>query len=830
MIPSRLRRPQSWTIAVLLAASALRCGGDDPVTPPTATTLEIVSGNAQEGVVGQPLPNPLVVRVLDQDDDAMADVSVSWSAQSGGSVSASTVATDADGLASVQWVLGGTAGDQTATATASGLQGSPAIFSATAVGTDGPTLALTTQPSTAATSGAPLATQPVVQLRDAEGANVAQAGVDVTASLASGSGTLGGTATRATDANGRATFTDLSISGPSGSYTLRFGATGYADAVSTAIAVTGSSSGNTLLLTTNPPVAALTGEVFDPAVQPVVELKTSGGAPVPNVVVTASTSSGSGTLEGATTATTDNNGVARFLDLGIAGTGSHTLQFTASGASVTSSPIDVSSLPPEATTGQWDPQLHNWDIVPLHMALFPNGRIFGLGKRNSPSGSVADSMGMPRLWDPSAGEPTSAPEIMGVDTMLFCIGHTLLPDGRLMTSGGHLQDDKGIAVTYFFGQDGSAQRGPDMAHGRWYPTVTVLPNEKVLTMAGRDENGDVVTTPEIFENGQWVELPGAGTLEIPYYPRNFVDPKNGMVFMAGERIRSRWFNVDGSTASGRGQWINGPLHIYQRNRDYGTAVMYETGRILYAGGGGDLNWPTPDQRDANPTATAEKIDLTATSPSWSSAGSMSVPRRHLNSTVLPDGQVLITGGTRGAGFVNIDQSLAAREAELWNPATNQWTTLAANQRMRVYHSVSMLLPDGTVLHGSSGDALAAQPGGGIVEVPPERNHEIFRPPYLFKGARPTITSAPADVTYGEAFAVSTPNAGQITGARWIKLGSVTHAFDQGQRANSLSFTATPTGVQITAPANPNIAPPGYYLLFILNRNGVPSAGKVVRIR
>jgi hypothetical protein len=150
--------------------------------------------------------------------------------------------------------------------------------------------------------------------------------------------------------------------------------------------------------------------------------------------------------------------------------------------------------------------------------------------------------------------------------------------------------------------------------------------------------------------------------------------------------------------------------------------------------------------------------------------------------------------------------------------------------MRVYHSVSLLLPDGTVLHGASGDALAVQPGGGIVEVPPRRDHEIFSPPYLFKGARPAITAAPATVSYGETFTVATPNAAQVTDVRWIHLGSVTHAFDMGQRANTLSFTRTASGVEVTAPANPNLAPPGHYQLFILNRNGVPSVGKIVRIQ
>jgi hypothetical protein len=204
---------------------------------------------------------------------------------------------------------------------------------------------------------------------------------------------------------------------------------------------------------------------------------------------------------------------------------------------------------------------------------------------------------------------------------------------------------------------------------------------------------------------------------------------------------------------------------------------------------------------------------------------MSAARRHLNSTILPDGQVLITGGTSGGGFVNINEGLAEKAAEEWNPATNQWTTLASNSVMRVYHSVSILLPDATVLHGASGNAMA-----GAVPVPDENNHEIFSPPYLFKGARPTITSAPTSVGYGQSFAVATPNAAQVTTVRWTHIGTVTHAFDFGQRANTLTFTATATGVNVTAPSGPNLAPAGYYILFILNRNGVPSTGKIIKLQ
>jgi hypothetical protein len=816
--PVRLRHS---AIALLLAASTLRCGGTSG--PPTASAIELAGGNDQTGTAGLALSNPLVVRVTTDAGDPVQGVSVQWAAQNGGSVSAATTTTGSDGRASVTRVLGTSEGEQTTTATATGLEGSPVTFVSTALGAEGPSLGMVTQPSSSAESGVALVTQPAVRLRDADGNDLSQSGVAITASLV-GAGTLGGTATVATNAGGVVTFDDLRITGAAGSYSIQFAASGFTSVTSSSITLAATPG---IVITTNPPVAALNGEVFDPVVQPVVKVSDAGGAPTAGAVVTASIGSGGGTLQGTLTATTDAAGLAKFGDLGISGAGQSALAFTSGSASVTSSPVTVSPLPAEATTGKWGP-LVTWDIVPLHMNLMPNGKVLAWGKTDV----LPDTMGMPRLWDPAGGSPASAPMI-AVDTMLFCAGHALLPDGRLLVSGGHLQDDRGIATTFFFDQNGAPTRGPDMHNARWYPTVTVLPDGRVLTMAGRNEASNVVRVPEIFEGGAWVELPGANggaNDEIPYYPRNFVAP-DGRIFYAGERISARWFDVDGSGAGGnRGRWIDGPNHIWPFNRDYGTAAMYEPGKIIYAGGGGHTGWPTPDAKSNTPTATAEIIDLNQASPSWQNTSPMSSPRRHLNSTILPDGQVLVTGGTSGAGFVNIDEGLATRAAEVWNPATGNWTTLAANSKMRVYHSVSLLLPDGTVLHGASGDALAIQPGGAIVPVPSERSHEIFSPPYLFKGARPAIGTAPVSVTWGQQFAVATPNAAQITGVRWIRLGSVTHAFDMGQRAEMLQFTRTATGVTVTASANSSDAPPGFYMLFLLNRNGVPSNGAILRIQ
>jgi galactose oxidase len=577
----------------------------------------------------------------------------------------------------------------------------------------------------------------------------------------------------------------------------------------------------TLNINRQPPTSALDSEVWAPTLQPIVLVKDAAGVVVPGVVVTASIATGSGTLQGTVTATTKTNGTAAFADLGIAGPGAQTLRFTTGTVSKTSRTVTINALPPEATTGKWDAPV-DWAIVPLHAHLLPTGKVLAWGKFES-NGTMA----MPRLWDPTVGPPSTA-RMIQVDTMLFCSGHAFLPDGRLMVSGGHKADDRGLDVTNIFDpvSETWASGLPKMAKGRWYPTVTTLWDGRMLTVAGRDTTSTVVTAPEIWENNRWVQLTGS-TLVLPYYPRDFVAP-NGKVFYAGERVTSRWFNPDAVNTKGRGtwSWSSALNHVWPFNRDYGSAVMYDTGKILYAGGGGYTQWGSPDPKAPAPTPTAEIIDLNLASPTWQNTDPMNFGRRHLNATVLPDGQVLVTGGTSAGGFNTL--SGAVHAAEVWNPKTGHWTQLASNTIDRAYHSISLLMPDGTVLHGASGDA--AVPGSPDL-YPRQTNSELFRPPYLFKGARPTITSlSQSTVAYGAKFTINTPNGFQITDVRWIRLGSVTHAFDANQRANTLAFTTTATQVRVTAPKNGKLAPPGHYLVFILNRNGVPSTGKVIRVQ
>jgi hypothetical protein len=288
----------------------------------------------------------------------------------------------------------------------------------------------------------------------------------------------------------------------------------------------------------------------------------------------------------------------------------------------------------------------------------------------------------------------------------------------------------------------------------------------------------------------------------------FVAP-NGKVFLAGFPQTSRYLDV-----SGTGQWST----VANRNvadRTMGSAVMYAPGKILYAGGGDP------------PTASAEVIDLNQPAPSWRTIARMAYVRRQLNATLLADGKVLVTGGTSGPGFN--DQAGAVHTAELWDPVTETWTTMASEAKNRTYHSTAMLLPDGRVLSSGSGE------GGGVVYANSELSAQVFTPPYLFNrdgtlAARPSITSAPARLGYGQSFTVQTADAGSVSRGSLIRLSSVTHAFNQSQLIYPLTFTAaTTTSVQALAPANGNLAPPGPYMLFLINKSGVPSVAKMVML-
>jgi Domain of unknown function (DUF1929)/Galactose oxidase, central domain len=249
--------------------------------------------------------------------------------------------------------------------------------------------------------------------------------------------------------------------------------------------------------------------------------------------------------------------------------------------------------------------------------------------------------------------------------------------------------------------------------------------------------------------------------------------------------------------------------------DGGSAAMYLPGKVIKSGSSSPAEG-TVFASNANTWV----IDFTAASPSWRAVPSMAFPRAYHVLTQLPDGTVLVTGGGRTSGFADIPN--AVRQAELWSPTTETWTTLSSMTAPRLYHQTAVLLPDARVLVSGSGR------GFGRFDPTDQLSGEIFAPPYLFKGPRPRITSAPTQLNHGQSFTVNTPDAANIAKVTLVRTGSVTHTFNMDTRYVPLTFTAGSGSLSVTAPANANLAPPGYYMLFIVTNAGVPSVSTMVR--
>ena len=232
----------------------------------------------------------------------------------------------------------------------------------------------------------------------------------------------------------------------------------------------------------------------------------------------------------------------------------------------------------------------------------------------------------------------------------------------------------------------------------------------------------------------------------------------------------------------------------------------------------------PDKTDA--IDNVDIVDLKQANPQFIQAAPLNLPRIHLNSVLLPDHTVFVTGGS----LKQEDEPLARLQAEIYDPATDDWTLTAASRVPRLYHSTALLLPDGRVVAaGGNPEATTLVPWDQD-PIHEEMRLEIFSPPYLFRGPRPTITGVSTEWKYGQTFQINSPDAGSIRWASLLRNCVTTHSFDGSQRLVDLDINAQAGGiVTITITNNPNIAPPGWYMLFLVNNNGIPSVASWVHL-
>ena len=459
-----------------------------------------------------------------------------------------------------------------------------------------------------------------------------------------------------------------------------------------------------------------------------------------------------------------------------------------------------------AQKGQWQTLPYTMPINPVHTALLYNGKVLIV----SGSGNVAGNTNFQAaLWDPQAATIRTQP----VAWDMFCNGMVVLPDGRPFVMGGTLQYDP------FHGELSTATYDPAtntftnqqaMAHGRWYPTGTVLGDGRTMVFSGLTETGSTNTSVEFYSASSGWSAAFAAPWMPPLYPRLHVLP-NGNVFYSGSTTGSSLFNPSTHTWTTNIAFTN-----YSGTRTYGTSVLFPltpannyTPKVIIMGGG-------------NPsTNTSEIIDLSAATPRWANGPNMSQPRIEMNATILPSGKILALGGSLN----DEDTATASLNADLYDPASNTFSSAGALVYARLYHSVSLLLPDATVWVA----------GGNPARGTYEQHMEVYTPQYLLNAdgtpaTRPAITGTSSTVIgYGGALQVQTPDAANISNVVLMRNGAVTHAFDMDQRYVGLSFTAGAGVLNVTGPPNGNIAPPGYYMLFILNGAGVPSVAAMLQV-
>jgi F5/8 type C domain/Domain of unknown function (DUF1929)/Glyoxal oxidase N-terminus len=499
------------------------------------------------------------------------------------------------------------------------------------------------------------------------------------------------------------------------------------------------------------------------------------------------------------------------------------------GTATASATVGVTS---SSSQGQWsavlDPTSSGLPLLarvnPIHAALLPNGTILIVaGSGNCPPSQSGCPTGAPygpsngsgaTLYDPVARSFTP----FSVSWDMFCNSMVLLPDGRALIAGGTTQYDPfhGAPNTSIFDPSTSTFTNvQNMAQGRWYPTIITLADGRAMTFSGLDGSGNTTSLVEIYSVGSgWTQVscssPGANCWIPPLYPRMHLLP-NGKVFYSGSSTSSALFDPSTLTWS-----LNVANTNFASARFYGTSVLLPLTpannyrpKVMIMGGYSPA------------TATTEIIDLGAANPTWQNGPAMSQPRVEMNAVILPNGKVLALGGSAN----DEDVVTASLNADLYDPATNTFSSAGANAYPRLYHSMALLLPDATVW-------LA---GGNPSRGSYEQRMEIYKPAYLFQsnGApaiRPSISSAPSSISLGNQFTVQSPDAANISSVVLVRFGGVTHAFNADQRLVGMSFTPGAGMLTVTAPANHNIAPPGYYMLFLVNTSGVPSVASFIRLQ
>jgi hypothetical protein len=462
-------------------------------------------------------------------------------------------------------------------------------------------------------------------------------------------------------------------------------------------------------------------------------------------------------------------------------------------------------------TGVFGPVV-TWPIIPIHAVLLPDGRVMNYG--TDASGAQGAQL-IYDIWDPKLGTGSSAHLVLPnkTKTDIFCGSQSLMMSGDVLTSGGDLtvngaRNNAQNATTIFSPTGNSIKANTPMNYARWYSSLVSLPNGELAVFGGRQNVGVLspaqqAATPELYDPAvrSWKALTGATAAHFGgwYYPRAYVAP-GGSVFVLG---------VEGGAMYSISTAGVGSIVLLKGNAPTGHTALptipFAPGMAISV----RLNQQVVvvDYRKSTPIVTATQ--------------SMDQIRYWASGSILADGQVLVTGGSQVANQL----TGVAYHAQIWNPATGHWTAGASATKPRLYHSISMLLPDATVLTG----------GGGAPGPVKNLNAEIYYPPYLYASngkpaVRPVVTAAtPAVLNPGNTLHVTVGPTDLISRLTFVRTGSVTHSNNSDQRFLDLSFTQEGQNLTAVLPTDTTKMVPGFYMLFAFNEARVPSVARIVSV-
>lgn len=483
--------------------------------------------------------------------------------------------------------------------------------------------------------------------------------------------------------------------------------------------------------------------------------------------------------------------------------------------------------------GEWTVQSTEAPVRAIHSVLLHNGKVLLIAGSGNDKDAFDAGTFKTSLFDPVANTYTDIP----TPDDFFCAGHVQLPDGRVLVIGGNkdyaLPDAsvgyKGLKTGYIFDPDTNQYvRTNDPLAGHWYPSATAMGNGDVIALGGLAEDSSGTVVNEHFSYAQNKFLPLGEAKQAwafwGLYP-SMILLQDGRLFYTGSHVFGNGLSGTGASVYDydAGTITDVPGLRKKDERDQSMSVLLppaQDQKVITMGGGNHTVSP-----DAH--RLVDLIDMKAAAPVYGPAPDLpqgtyedgtaqtgDEGKVYLSAVILLDGKVLETGGA-----LHTYREDPVYEASMYDPATNTFRAgLATDPVPRTYHSSATLLPDGRVM------TIGDNPGDGSFD----QRVSIYKPPYLFKGARPQITSvADTDWTYGTAQRITVDRP--VVKASLIRPAAVTHSSDPNQRYVDLPMTVDGNTIDLNLTSNPDLAPPGWYMLSVVDANGVPSVSRWVRI-